>query len=236
MRTPAGTAPKPRRKRSPPRGVRESAETRRLRAREIIRRLARAYPDARCSLEFRSPLELLVATVLSAQCTDARVNKVTPVLFRKYRTAADYARSPAGELEQDIRSTGFYNSKARSLRSAGAAIARDFGGRVPDTMEGLLSLPGVGRKTANVILGNAFGKAAGMVVDTHIGRIARRLGLTRNDDPVRIEEDLNAMIPPKARAMVAHRLIFHGRQVCTARRPKCEQCPLEDLCPRIGVR
>jgi endonuclease III len=218
------------------RQARESDEARRARAREILRRLARAYPEARCSLDFRSPLELFVATVLSAQCTDARVNMVTPTLFRKYPTAADYARSPAGELEGDIRSTGFYNSKAKSLRNAGAAIAKEFRGKVPDTMEGLLSLPGVGRKTANVILGNAFGKPAGMVVDTHIGRIARRLGLTRNQDPARVEEDLNALIPPKARTMAAHRLIFHGRKICMARSPKCEECPLEDLCPKIGVK
>jgi endonuclease-3 len=163
---------------------RETLERKRLRAREVFRKLAKAYPDARCALTFSSPLELLVATVLSAQSTDARVNLVTPALFRKYRTAADYARARPGELEEDIRSTGFFNSKARSLRRAGAAIAAEHGGRVPDTMEELVKLSGVGRKTANVILGNAFGKDEGFVVDTHVGRLARRLGFTRQLDPV----------------------------------------------------
>jgi endonuclease-3 len=200
-----------------------------------LRRLGRAYPDARCSLVHSNPLELLVATILSAQCTDVRVNLVTPRLFRKYRTAADYARAPAGELEQDIRETGFFNAKGRSLRRAGAVLAAEHGGKVPDTMEELLELPGVGRKTANVILGNAFGKDEGFVVDTHVTRLARRLGLTRGADPVRIEQDLNAIVPMGRRTLAAHRLIFHGRQVCTARRPKCEICPVERLCPKVGV-
>lgn len=201
----------------------------------MLRRLARAYPDARCSLDYSSPLELLVATVLSAQCTDVRVNQVTPALFRKYRTAADYARAPAGELENDIRPTGFFNSKARSLRRAGATLAAEHGGRVPETMEALVNLPGVGRKTANVILGNAFGKDEGFVVDTHVARVSRRLGFTREGDPVRIEQDLNTLVPKGRRTMAAHRLIFHGRQICVARRPRCEICAVEPLCPRIGV-
>ena len=177
----------------------------------------------------------MVATILSAQCTDVRVNQVTPALFAKYRTAADYARAPAGELERDIRQTGFFNSKARSLRLAGAAIAAEHGGRVPETMEALLKLPGVGRKTANVILGNAFGKSEGFVVDTHIGRVARRLGLTRQTDPRKVEDDLNLVVPRARRTMAAHQLIFHGRRICQARRPRCEACPLDPLCPRIGV-
>ena len=205
------------------------------RASAVFRRLARAYPDARCSLDYSSPLELLVATVLSAQCTDVRVNQVTPTLFRKYRTAADYARAPAGALEDDIRQTGFFNAKARSLRRAGAAIAAEHGGRVPDTMEELVALSGVGRKTANVILGNAFGKDEGFVVDTHVARVARRLGFTRQTDPVRIEEDLSVLVPKGRRTMAAHQLIFHGRQICVARRPRCEVCPVKPLCPKIGV-
>ena len=217
------------------RAGRESLEEKGCRAAEILRRLARAYPDARCSLDFSSPLELLVATILSAQCTDVRVNLVTPELFRKYRSAADYARAPVGNLEQAIRETGFFNAKARSLRRAGAILAAEHGGKVPDTMEELLKLPGVGRKTANVILGNAFGKDEGFVVDTHVARLARRLGLTRESDPVKIEQDLMAIIPGGKRTMAAHRLIFHGRQICAARKPLCEICPVEELCPKVGV-
>jgi endonuclease III len=218
--------------RRPPR---ESLADRKRRARAILRRLAKAYPDAHCALNFRNPLELLVATVLSAQCTDVRVNQVTPALFAKYRTAADYARAKAGDLERDIRPTGFFNAKARSLRRAGAAIAAEHGGRVPDTMEALTALPGVGRKTANVILGNAFGKDEGFVVDTHIGRVARRLGLTRETDPLKVERDLLDLVPRGQRTLAAHRFIFHGRQICHARRPRCEACPLLPLCPRVGV-
>jgi endonuclease-3 len=176
-----------------------------------------------------------VATVLSAQCTDVRVNMVTPELFRKYRTAADYARAPAGELENDIRQTGFFNAKARSLRRAGAAIAAEHEGKVPQTMAELVALPGVGRKTANVILGNAFGKDEGFVVDTHVGRVSRRLGFTRQTDPVKIENDLNLLISKGRRTLAAHQFIFHGRQVCVARRPRCEICPVNPLCPKIGV-
>ena len=213
----------------------ERPEEKRRRARLVFSRLARAYPDARCSLDASTPLELLVATILSAQCTDARVNRVTPLLFSKYKTAADYARAPAGELERDIRQTGFFNSKARSLRLAGAVIAAEHAGRVPDTMEKLLKLPGVGRKTANVILGNAFGKNEGFVVDTHIGRLARRLAFTRETDPRKVENDLTAIVPRAKRTLAAHQLIFHGRQICHARNPLCEACPVEPLCPRIGV-
>jgi len=215
--------------------ARESLEEKKKRATRVFRRLARAYPDARCALEHGSPLELLVATVLSAQCTDVRVNQVTPSLFRKYRTAADYARAPAGELEAEIRPTGFFNAKAKSLRRAGAAIAAEHGGKVPDTMELLVRLPGVGRKTANVILGNAFGKDEGFVVDTHVARLARRLGFTRQTDPARIEEDLLAIVPEGRRTMAAHELIFHGRRICVARKPRCEVCPVNPLCPKVGV-
>jgi endonuclease III len=217
------------------RASRESAEAKKRRARRILRILAKTYPEARCALAFANPLELLVATILSAQCTDIRVNQVTPALFRKYRTAADYARAKPGELERDIRSTGFFNSKARSLRRAGAAIAAEHGGRVPDTMEKLLELPGVGRKTANVVLGNAFGREEGFVVDTHVGRLARRMSLTRERDPLRVEQDLSELVPRGRRTMAAHYLIFHGRRVCQARKPACESCAVLPLCPRVGV-
>jgi endonuclease-3 len=214
---------------------RESLEEKKKRAAEVFRRLGRAYPDARCALDFSSPLELLMATILAAQTTDVRVNQVTPELFRRYRTAADYARAPAGELEEVIRPTGFFNSKAKSLRRAGAALAAGQGGRVPETMAELVALPGVGRKTANVILGNAFGKDEGFVVDTHVGRLARRLGFTRQTDPVKVEKDLIAIVPKGQRTLDAHRLIFHGRQICVARKPRCEVCPVLPLCPRIGL-
>ncbi len=214
----------------------ETFEDKKRRATAVFRRLKAAYPDAKCALEHRSPLELLVATILSAQCTDVRVNMVTPSLFAKYRTAADYARSPRGELEREVRSTGFFNSKAKSLRAAGAAIAAGHGGEVPDTMEELVALPGVGRKTANVVLGNAFGKDEGFVVDTHVGRLARRLGLTREVDPVKIERDLNALVKRGHRTLGAHLLIAHGRQICVARRPRCWECPVERLCPKVGVQ
>jgi endonuclease-3 len=215
--------------------ARETIAEKRRRAAAVLRRLARAYPDAKCSLDYSTPLELLVATVLSAQCTDVRVNMVTPALFRKYKTAADYARAPAGTLENDIRQTGFFNSKAKSLRRAGATIAREYGGRVPETMEELVKLPGVGRKTANVILGNAFGKDEGFVVDTHVARVTRRLGFHRQTDPVRIEQELNTLVPEGRRTLAAHQLIFHGRQICVARRPRCEICPVNSLCPKVGV-
>ncbi len=213
----------------------ESFDDRKRRAAAVFRRLKRAYPEAKCALDHRTPLELLVATILSAQCTDARINMVTPALFARYRTAADYARSPRGELEREIRSTGFFNAKAKSLRAAGAAIAAGHGGEVPDTMEELVALPGVGRKTANVVLGNAFGKDEGFVVDTHVGRLARRLGFTRETDPVKVERDLNALVPKGRRTLGAHLLIAHGRQICVARTPRCGECPVEDLCPKVGV-
>jgi len=213
----------------------ESFEDKKRRAATVLRRLAKAYPDAHCALDHTSPLELLVATILSAQCTDARVNMVTPHLFAKYKTAADYARSPRGVLEREIRSTGFFNAKAKSIRAACAAIAAEHWGRVPDTMEKLLPLPGVGRKTANVVLGNAFGKDEGFVVDTHVGRLSRRLGFTRQTDPVKVEEDLNALVPKGRRTMGAHLLIAHGRTICAARKPLCGECPVDPLCPKIGV-
>ena len=219
----------------PKKKPKETFEERKRRAAAVLRRLAKAYPEAKCALDHRTPLELLVATILSAQCTDVRVNMVTPQLFSKYRTAADYARSPRGVLEREIRSTGFFNAKAKSIRAAAAAIAAGHGGKVPDTMEALVALPGVGRKTANVVLGNAFGKDEGFVVDTHVGRLSRRLGFTRENDPVKVETELNALVPKGRRTMGAHLLIAHGRQTCFARNPRCEACPVESLCPKIGV-
>ena len=213
------------------RALRESAEARRARTLEILRRLELAYPEARCALDHRSPLELLVATILSAQCTDARVNQVTPELFRRYPSAADYARAPRSELEEAVRSTGFFRNKAKALQGLGSALVERHGGEVPATMAELVALPGVGRKTANVVLGNAFGINEGVVVDTHVARLSRRLGLTRLTDPVKIERDLVALVPRDRRALWAHLLIFHGRRVCKAPRPRCADCSLADLCP-----
>jgi len=218
-----------------PRKPKEAFAQTKRRAAAVFRRLRRAYPDAKTALDHTNPLELLVATILSAQSTDKGVNLVTPALFRKYKTAADYARSPRGVLEREIHSTGFFNSKAKSLRAMGAAIAAEHGGKVPATMEDLVALPGVGRKTANVVLGNAFGIDEGFVVDTHVARLSRRLGFTRQTDPVKIETDLLALVPQGRRALGAHLLIFHGRRICTARKPLCEECPVNPLCPKIGV-
>ncbi|HSM14358.1 MAG TPA: endonuclease III [Thermoanaerobaculia bacterium] len=210
---------------------RESAAARRQRAGEILGRLRSEYPDAHCALDHRDPLELLVATILSAQCTDARVNQVTPELFRRFPRARDYAEAGLDELERLIQSTGFFRNKARSLQGLGAALVERHGGEVPSTMEELVELPGVGRKTANVVLGNAFGIDEGIVVDTHVGRLARRLALTREEDPVRVERDLVELFPRAAWTLLAHLLISHGRAVCRAPRPRCAQCVLADLCP-----
>ncbi|MBK6940767.1 MAG: endonuclease III [Planctomycetes bacterium] len=203
----------------------------RVRIPAILERLHREFPDAKCALDHGSPLELLVATVLSAQCTDARVNKVTPDLFAKYKTAADYAAAKPGELEDDIRSTGFFNNKAKSLRGLGAAIRDRFGGEVPRTMDDLLTLPGVARKTANCVLGNAYGIAVGVVVDTHVFRLSHRLGLSAGKNPEKVEDDLIDLVPRSEWIDVSHLLILHGRKTCDARKPKCGACVLEDLCP-----
>jgi endonuclease-3 len=210
----------------------ESLSARRQRIAKILPILKRLYPQAKCSLDHRNPLELLVATILSAQSTDERVNIVTRNLFKKYRTANDYADAPQEQLEKDIHSTGFFRNKAKSLRGMGQAIVERFGGKVPRTMEDLTSLPGVGRKTANVVLGNAFGQNVGIVVDTHVTRVAKRLGLTRHAvDAVKIEQDLVKIIPQPDWTLFSHLLIFHGRQICQARKPKCPQCPLLSNCP-----
>lgn len=192
--------------------------------------LEKTYPDADCSLDYTSPLELLVATILSAQCTDERVNIVSKSLFRKYRSAADYARAEAQDLEEDIRSTGFYRNKAKSIRGACGMLLEKFNGSVPDTMEELVRLPGVARKTANVVLGNAFNKAEGIVVDTHVFRVSRRLGMSDANTPEKVERDLLQILPPKSWVRFSHQAILHGRSVCRARKPLCAECPLEKLC------
>lgn len=201
------------------------------RARRIISLLKREYPDATCSLNHTSPLELLVATILSAQCTDERVNLVTADLFRKYRTCEDYAAAPAAELEQDIRSTGFFRNKAKAIQGACRLLLEEFGGRVPDTMDELLRLPGVARKTANVVLGNAFGIASGVVVDTHVQRLSARLALSAQKTPEKIEQDLTTLVPQADWIVFPHLLIAHGRKICKARTPLCAACVLEPLCP-----
>jgi endonuclease-3 len=212
--------------------------TTRERTERLVKALPKVYPDAHCELDFRNPLELLVATILSAQCTDKRVNAVTPALFAKYRSAADYAKAPPATLERLIRSTGFFRSKTKSIRGAAAAIVAEHGGRVPDTMEKLHGLPGVGRKTANVVLGNAFRKDEGIVVDTHVMRLSHRLRLTRETDPEKIERDLIKLVPRKHWTNWSHWLIWHGRRRCFARRPDCTQCEIFRLCPsgKIFVR
>ena len=201
----------------------------------VVRTLQREYPEATCSLNFRNPLELLVATVLSAQCTDERVNRVTENLFAKYRCAADYADARPAQLEQDLKSTGFFRNKAKSIKGCCEALLQRHEGKVPKTINELTELPGIGRKTANVILGTAFGIASGVVVDTHVGRISRRLGLTRQKNAEKVEQDLMQLVPEREWIALSHRMICHGRRVCTARKPDCEPCPLESVCPRVGV-
>ncbi|HZM10211.1 MAG TPA: endonuclease III [Candidatus Limnocylindrales bacterium] len=200
------------------------------RVREILRRLDARYPDVQCALHHNSAWELLVATILSAQCTDVRVNMVTPTLFKKYPTLEHFAALQPEELEPDIRSTGFFRNKSKSVVGAARKILSDFGGEVPRTMEELLTIPGAARKTANVVLGSWFGIAAGVVVDTHVQRISRRLELTKNEDPRKIEQDLMKVIPRDKWIDFSHQIIHHGRAICIARKPKCAECPLEDLC------
>jgi len=201
------------------------------RTRKIVRLLKREYPEARCSLDYDTPLQLLVATILSAQCTDERVNLVTRELFRKYRTAGDFAAADPTELERDIRPTGFFRNKARAIQGAARLLEEKHGGQVPETMGALLELPGVARKTANVVLGNAFGVASGVVVDTHVTRLSQRLGLTGQTNAERIERDLSALVPKKDWIVFPHLLIYHGRKVCKARSPACGSCVLSPLCP-----
>lgn len=208
--------------------------TLRRRARRINRELATVYPDAHCELDFTTPLELLVATVLSAQCTDKRVNLVTPALFARYPDAGAYAAAAPDDLEEAIRTTGFFRPKARALAGIGVALVERFDGQVPATLEELVSLPGVGRKTANVVLGDAFG-VPGITVDTHLGRLVRRWGWTTSEDPVRVEHEVGALIERAEWTQFSHRTIFHGRRVCFARRPACGACPIARLCPSAGI-
>ena len=200
-------------------------------AAEIIKRLKKRYPDAHCALDHTSPFELLIATILSAQCTDERVNIVTANLFRKYRGPADFVNVSQEELEKDIHSTGFFRNKAKNIQAACRRIIDEFGGEIPQTMDELLTLGGVARKTANVVLGNAFGIASGVVVDTHVGRLSQRLGLTDEKTAEKIEQDLAALVPKKHWVMFPHWMIYHGRQVCNARKPDCGNCVLADICP-----
>nr|MBN2278830.1 endonuclease III [candidate division Zixibacteria bacterium] len=201
------------------------------RTKKIIARLKKAYPDARCTLDFKTPHQLLVATILSAQCTDERVNIVTRDLFKKYKTPEDFARADIKEIEQDIRSTGFFRNKARSIKESAKALIESHNGRMPETMDQLVQLAGVGRKTASVILGAAFNKAEGIVVDTHVARLSQRLGFTTHKDPIKIERDLMTIIPEKDWIIIAQLLIDHGRAVCRARRPDCDNCILAEYCP-----
>jgi len=202
---------------------------------EIIKRLKKEYPDAHCALVHANAFELLIATILSAQCTDERVNIVTAALFRKYRKPQDYLEVSPEELEQDIHSTGFFRNKAKNIRGACEKIINDFGNEIPRSMEELLTLNGVARKTANVVLGNAFGIASGVVVDTHVSRLSNRLGLTEQTAPEKIEKDLQPLVPEKDWIMFPHWLISHGRKICQARKPKCPECVLNDICPKVGV-
>lgn len=219
----AAKAPRKRKKKS-------GAELK-MHAAEILARLEREYPDAHCELDFETPLQLLVATILSAQCTDKRVNMVTPELFRTYPDAKSLSEADTAQLEDIIKSTGFFRNKTKSLLGMSGAVTERHGGTVPNTMEELVKLPGVGRKTANVVLGNAFGINVGVVVDTHVGRLSVRLGLTNETDPVKVEQALMPLFPQDKWTLVSHLLIFHGRRICIARAPKCASCVLADICP-----
>jgi endonuclease-3 len=223
--SPIRSSPKARRA-----SARKFAKADPARVREILTRLEKTYPDAKCALTHKNPFQLLIATILSAQCTDVRVNMVTRGLFKKYPTPKDFAGLRPEVLEAEIRSTGFYRNKTRSILGASQKLVNEFGGKVPQTMNELLTLPGVARKTANVVLGTAYGKGVGVVVDTHVSRISRRLELTNEESPEKIEQDLMKIIPQEKWISFAHEMIFHGRRCCTARKPNCASCPIEDLC------
>jgi endonuclease III len=203
-------------------------------ARAIYRILTKTYPEVRCELDFKNPLQLLVAVVLSAQCTDKRVNAITPALFKKYKSAKDYAKAPLPEIEQFIYSAGFYHAKARHLKGLGRKIVEEFGGEVPATIEELVTLPGVGRKTANVVLGHAFG-IPGITVDTHFGRLSRRFEWSSSVDPVKVEREVGLLIPEKEWTNLSQRMIWHGRRICHSRKPACGACPLAKICPSVGI-
>ena len=228
-------SPKPKPLAPPAAPAPTSAERRKAIATRALRRLASDYPDVECALNFDSPVQLLVATILSAQCTDARVNLVTEKLFADCPTAEDLARLPIRRLERYVQSAGFFRNKAKNIKACCSRLVEEYEGQVPQTLEELVQLPGVGRKTANVVLGVAFGVAVGVVVDTHVGRISRRLGLTRSSDPVRVEKDLMELLPKRRWVDFSHQMIYHGRQVCDARRPMCGACSMRRFCPRVGV-
>lgn len=229
------TAASSKQRMTPARAERESKPARRQRTAEILERLEEEYPDSDCALEHADAFELLVATILSAQCTDERVNKVTPELFERFPRPVDLAAADLEEIEESIRSTGFYRNKARALKGLGEALIAEHDGEVPATMDELTELPGVGRKTANVVLGNAFEVEEGIVVDTHVGRLSRRLGLSRETDAVKVERDLLELVPEGSWTLWSHLLIDHGRAVCKARQPRCPECVLVDLCPSAEV-
>jgi len=220
---------------TPGQARRESKKARRERAGEILARLRELYPQTRIALDFENPLQLLMATVLAAQCTDERVNLVTPALFRRYPEARDYAAADLGELEEMVKTTGFFRNKARALKNLGTALVAEHGGEVPGSLEALVALPGVGRKTANVVLGNAIGRIEGIAVDTHVQRLSRRLFLTAEEDPVKIESDLMPLLPQEDWTRFALLLQDHGRKVCKARKPECAVCVAADLCPSAEV-
>ena len=203
---------------------------------KVVRRLKADYPEAPCALVHRSPFQLLIATILSAQCTDERVNLVTKDLFRKYRTPAAFAAAPIGDIEKAIQSTGFFRNKAKSIKSCSRELVENHSGKVPQDLDALVSLAGVGRKTANVVLGTAFGLATGVVVDTHVGRLSRRLGLTTEKDPVKVETDLMQVLPKKEWIDFSHRMIHHGRAICAARKPLCDECSMTKFCPKVDVK
>jgi endonuclease-3 len=215
---------------------RESTIAKKQRTQKICAALARVYPDAHCELNFSSPLQLLVATILSAQCTDKRVNIVTTELFKKFRSARDFTDAPLAEIETAVKTTGFFRNKAKNIKACCAVLVEKFGGEVPRTMDELHALAGVGRKTANVVLGNAFGINVGVVVDTHVTRLSNRLGLTKENDAVKIEHELMKLVPQKDWTLFSHWLIWHGRRRCAARKPDCENCEIQKLCPQIGVK
>jgi len=213
--------------------VRADKETQRS-AKAIYRVLTKTYPDIHCELDFKNPLELIVAVVLSAQCTDKRVNQLTPALFKKYKTAADYAKAPLPEIEEFIYSAGFHHAKARHLKGLGSRIVEEFDGKVPATLEELVTLPGVGRKTANVVLGHAF-NIPGITVDTHFGRLSRRFEWTTSEDPVKVEHEVGELIPQKEWTNLSQRMIWHGRRICHSRKPACGACPVAKICPSVGI-
>jgi endonuclease-3 len=214
---------------------RETAAAKLERTQKILSVLKRVYPDAHCELNFGTPLQLLIATILSAQCTDKRVNLVTAELFKKYRTAKDFADAPVADIEEAVKSTGFFRNKAKNIQACCAALVEKFGGEVPRTMDELHALAGVGRKTANVVLGNAFGINVGVVVDTHVTRLSNRLGLAKGTDAVKLEQELMKLVPQNDWTLFSHQLIWHGRRRCDARKPDCADCEIKNLCPQIGV-